>query len=935
MTGKPLPYIELAGAVDPADVFPDPSELWAWAHVHANVDLSGGAGTIDSALDALRHTLASNPDLAYSRILSPRRLEPDTGYHAFLIPSFETGRLAGLGQPVPETTVATLSAWENHQNQFPVYHRWFFKTGSFGDFEYLVRLLVPRPVDKRVGFRDVDVLHPGSGLPAIDTPAELGGVLKLGGALRAPLETMSPPDRAEVQKYDDWDLPFPHAFESGVAALINLADDYARAAASAANPDGDPDPVVTLPLYGRWPAITDRVLFDAAGAPLPNNQNWIHRLNLDPRFRVAAGFGTEVIQENDQKYMSAAWQQVGDVITANTRLRLAELAHAQTLALHAKHVATLEPARQFVLTAPVHARVMGSPTSVAEQVRRSVVPAAVTSGVFRRLTRNGTALAKRLELAPGAAARIVTGINAGVLAPAPPKLAPSGAIQVKDGVAALGLAGVPGWLLELLARAPWLRWLVPLLILLIALLASVLGGVSWAIFAASAALAAWSFVLLSRAAAAARAQQTIREEAQTPESVDDLPTVANFVITRPGSDFTPAAGSADSVEAQRFKAALRDADQFTSIPFAVPAKASLDLATLSAKVVTAIHPSVAIPKRLKQIVYLPGRLADAMVEQFTPCMAYPVFDVPMYKPLSDLSAELFLPNIDLIPNNSITLLEPNQRFIEAYMVGLNHEMARELLWNEYPTDQRGSYFRQFWDVNMMLPPNPSPAQREAVRDIVELHHWPRASKLGTHDPRQQSGNTSRLVLVIRGELLKRYPTAVIYAQKAAWPADPSAERSLVELALGEEQDPPKSKIRLPLFEAKVDPDIYFLGFDLGSKAARGGEAAPADAGWFFVIKERPGEPRFGLDDVSDGEAARLINWNDLSWGDVGTAPGRVIRLNKTLSFDNYDPLLDQENKPHPEDAQARWRPSTNAAELAYILYQVPVLMAVHASRMLP
>ena len=36
------------------------------------------------------------------------------------------------------------------------------------------------------------------------------------------------------------------------------------------------------------------------------------------------------------------------------------------------------------------------------------------------------------------------------------------------------------------------------------------------------------------------------------------------------------------------------------------------------------------------------------------------------------------------------------------MVGLNHEFARELLWREYPTDQRGSYFRQFWDVRGFL-----------------------------------------------------------------------------------------------------------------------------------------------------------------------------------------------------------------------------------------
>ena len=76
--------------------------------------------------------------------------------------------------------------------------------------------------------------------------------------------------------------------------------------------------------------------------------------------------------------------------------------------------------------------------------------------------------------------------------------------------------------------------------------------------------------------------------------------------------------------------------------------------------------------------------------------------MPMYKPLSDRSAELFVPNLNLIPPDTITLLETNQRFIEAYMVGLNHEMARELLWREYPTDQQGSYFRQFWDPTPQL-----------------------------------------------------------------------------------------------------------------------------------------------------------------------------------------------------------------------------------------
>ena len=33
---------------------------------------------------------------------------------------------------------------------------------------------------------------------------------------------------------------------------------------------------------------------------------------------------------------------------------------------------------------------------------------------------------------------------------------------------------------------------------------------------------------------------------------------------------------------------------------------------------------------------------------------------------------------------TVSLLLTNQRFVEAYMVGLNHEMARELLWNQLP-----------------------------------------------------------------------------------------------------------------------------------------------------------------------------------------------------------------------------------------------------------
>jgi hypothetical protein len=259
LTGKPLPYFDLAAGVKASDVFPKPAELWAWAHVHVNVDLSNaGDESMPGVLQRLQQTIGQNPDLAYSRLMCPRRLEPDTSYYAFLIPTFETGRLAGLGQDVPGATVATASAWDNNQTQFPYYYRWYFMAGDFGDFEYLVKLLKPQPVDSRVGTRDMDVVHPGLNLPPIDTPANLGNILKLGGALEVPFATMSQADKDKVTMYDQWDQPFPHKFETAMAALINLADDYSTKSASDVNPDHDPDPVVTMPLYGRWPALVNR-----------------------------------------------------------------------------------------------------------------------------------------------------------------------------------------------------------------------------------------------------------------------------------------------------------------------------------------------------------------------------------------------------------------------------------------------------------------------------------------------------------------------------------------------------------------------------------------------------------------------------------------------------------------------------------------------------
>ena len=84
-----------------------------------------------------------------SRLLAPRRLEPDKRYAACLVPAFDAGVVRGPGRrarrgrgvaarpgPTPAATDVTL----------PVYFHWEFTTGVAGDFEELARRLKPFPV---------------------------------------------------------------------------------------------------------------------------------------------------------------------------------------------------------------------------------------------------------------------------------------------------------------------------------------------------------------------------------------------------------------------------------------------------------------------------------------------------------------------------------------------------------------------------------------------------------------------------------------------------------------------------------------------------------------------------------------------------------------------------------------------------------------------
>ena len=138
-SGHPLATV----TVSSADGLPDLTQAWAWAHAQ----IFGGPG-------------APAPDYDLAAVAArswPRRRRgpppgccargscgPQTSYQAFLVPTFERGRLAGLGQPVAGVD-RLKPAWQPQQAPvtLPVYYSWSFQTGPAGDFASLVSQLHP------------------------------------------------------------------------------------------------------------------------------------------------------------------------------------------------------------------------------------------------------------------------------------------------------------------------------------------------------------------------------------------------------------------------------------------------------------------------------------------------------------------------------------------------------------------------------------------------------------------------------------------------------------------------------------------------------------------------------------------------------------------------------------------------------------------------
>ncbi|MEO8335837.1 MAG: hypothetical protein ABI664_12745, partial [bacterium] len=833
---------------------------------------------------------------------------------AFVVPTFETGRLAGLEQPT-DTVDAQQPAWaaDGTSAEMPVYYEWFFRTGENEDFESLAARLEPRPMDERVGIRPMDTSAPGfvkadgSGPLPGTSPSTIG----LESALKSPstVSTVYP------------DPPSSNDFQVEVQKVINLGEITAS--------DPSQDPVVTMPLYGKEHVRQhpeDVILLDVA------TDRWLDELNRDPRTRTMAGVGTLVVQKNQDKYMKAAWLQIDRINEANRKIREARAAIAFATPLYVATMVKLPTIELVAMSRPVLSRVLGSPTTLLHQLSESRLPVAAFSAAFRRMVRPRGPLSRRTGLDWTSYGSVVNGLNDGTLTASPPRPTPAGlptTTELGDSLQPTGDAGT---------SLSWnLIFLLILILLLLFGLAFVVGGL-----AAAAAVLVIGAVIVGVAVMAKQSAETKQAANATRKQVADLvshpetaasvltsiPARPNFNIHLADETSAPAAtaggANGESVEAENFRKAVTG---FSAIALMKPAeqqaRTAFGLVNAQTKLTTALKPRVAHGLRLTKLIGVRNVNWTDETQPIVEAMAYPDFEEPMYKRLSEQSDEFLLANLKLVPPNTISLLETNQPAIEAYMVGLNYEMGRELLWREFPTDQRGSYFRQFWDVNGIVKPSTgkTPAQlAEENKDIKPIHTWQINTHLGRHNNRDAQNDESQIVLVVRGDLLKRYPNSVIFAQKAIVDSQ-GAQAIDLDLTTSEFTQ----ELLFPLYKADILPDIKFFGFDLTARQARGDDPSPGfpatdKQGWFFVIQEVPGEPRFGMD-ISFNAGSDGVSWDDLAWTNFPSPNPDFIRVT-----------------PHPtgftptDNSPDRW--ATSSANMAYVLFQKPSMVAVHASEML-
>lgn len=849
-----ISILRIKAPFDPKAELPDLASITAWAHAQVTGgNLSG---------DDLKLALNGNPAATVSRLVASRKLEANKSYIACVVPTYRAGVNAALGLPVDDHDLAP--AWDASVAApfvLPAYYSFRFHTGPEGDFASLARKIVPPAKPLNAGTRNMDVSQPGFGAKGVAR-----AMLGLEGALRA---------------FDNHSTSWP----AGAQAQ------YESQFRAALAPPPAVDPVVAPPTYGGAHSASSLPAF--GGAPV-----WLGELNLDPRSRAAASAGSQVVQRDQAALVASAWDQLGEIRKANQLLRQAQLARQVSTSMSQRHLERVAGDGKWLqMTAPLHSRVTvrfaGVTATMRGHIQASRVPSGALSSALRRIARPGGPIGRQLKAdVPQMVDRLnmPSGSTPTALQAAGPLLPPRGMVVLDDvspdvqvkNMTAIALAAAGGWKLATAVASGGG--------------AAVSGSAGAAapaqpvthtgpVIHPGPAIPVGPVAPLPPGSGIETINPVVKPSLIDWNANPNLPDILRVpVATLPPPIVFPSDTAALEAVKTSFRATAASVNTRLNTGAAIapdppPLGGQAALAPARAALLGRLKPADTIRARLGACIPL-GTGTDPL----QPVQTGPKYPQPMYVPLARLSPEWMLPGISEVPLDCAALLAANAAFIEAYMVGLNDELARELLWREFPADRRFTFFQNFWGAT--------------TQEIGPITAFDRNAHLGGNVVSVLS--SVGVVFLVRATLFQRYPNAMVFAAKAAWV---NGVRELTDT------------VQYPVFRGEIGEDVSFFGFNNIDDPKGLDDPAAARAGWYFVIAEHVTEPRVGLEPAKSSSPTGL--WNDLSWQEVAVK-GNYLDLSTA--------------PPKPAGEPVAW--SADAAALAYILMRRPVRVALHARALL-
>ena len=868
---------------------PRVEELWASAHVQ--LVLSAEAENAAVPFDPADF-IEQHPSECCSRIFCMRKLQPSTQYTAFLAPVYRTSLDAFLSGESSPDRKKTDTLWNGagEANADGVALPIYYRW-SFSTGEGGDFESLARQLKP-----DILKAGAGNGIKPVDMQQKNNNgeeaYFLMEGAL-APLDYVRESTSRQMSH-----VPREKADRMVDALNLGLSGYWAK----------KEKPKVTFPAYGCIFKGIRKVEKTGSLFYRWGENRWANELNAEYRNRVAASFGALAVQHNQESYVEKMLEWGGEIVQANEQLRLSKTASFLNRVMEKKHLDRMSDDALTFFTAPFHRQIpaqsWGKGTNLKRTFLNSGLPQGAVSPVFRRISAQ--------RIGPGKT-RIHSHWQ---------KASPNGiqttamALMVNWGIVTITLKrailrlldGLKGFLFQAVFRLTgktitvnpdiWQKLAQRISGMLLDLITRVFFG----IMRRTQGWVYRSAIRQIKLDAIREQERSVRSAAYEAKYGPDL--------FGTGDEFRP--------QVVRPKIAVEKVD-----------------------VKKALRPHMAMEPILKtrmgySLQLLNGK-KDLTLDPILPC---PRVDDPMYLPLSDISHEYILPGVGQLENNRVFLCGENPFFIQSYMAGINTAVSEEIIWRELPFNPQGTVLRYFWKPAVLENP---------VADISDIHRW--KEMLGRNNSRP--GGDPYVVLLVKADLIRRYPDTIFYALRINIQEDQSSEYVYWEDLAGKDEEghvssdtddlPENYKgqktydVVQPIFRAELGKDIVLIGFPVTEQQVRDGQ-------FYFILQEHHELPRFGLDVNSRsrrqgrgltqamlraqilgrgpgnpppiGGPGETIQDDDVSWNDCSLANGYITGFDDT-------PAVFQMGE------------DTSSATVAYRTYQKPVKVIMHRSRLVP